>query len=446
MRRELSSDKNVLSTDKTNRKTKSTTETKVGENKNSIPNDLITTMKNKLQEVFKKDENIKLKSAKQNFYKINKETNFNKLINSLDKDLFDNEYKNYLKEIEENLKEFKSKPKYYGINLTCVNKNTLKEEIIIETNIDKLKNKICDLNNFSVITNANDTNKYFDVQKIKDLQAITDIKLITPFEIFYKHEYEKFHKISNELDKCSICLIEFYDELFEKAEKKLFMKNLTINDNNVLDLPKSSFEEILKFQISNNYFDVIILEECNDHFFHLDCISNMTANKQDYIKCPNCSIIYGEMKGDQPPGSMKVVIDKKVKCQGYKKNNTIIINYYFPNGNNYQGTSRTVFLPDNQDGREILALFRIAFERKLLFTIGTSITTGKSNQTIWNGVHQKTNISGGPQYFGYPDETYFNRVKQELAAKGVTKDHIEKKELLSVIADKFVQEKIFCNI
>jgi len=42
------------------------------------------------------------------------------------------------------------------------------------------------------------------------------------------------------------------------------------------------------------------------------------------------------------------------------------------------------------------------------------------NQVVWNGVHHKTNLSGGAAYFGYPDPTYFNRVKEELAAKGVT--------------------------
>lgn len=47
------------------------------------------------------------------------------------------------------------------------------------------------------------------------------------------------------------------------------------------------------------------------------------------------------------------------------------------------------------------------------------MTTGKSNQVIWNGVHHKTSNNGGPAAFGYPDSTYFNRVKEELAAKGI---------------------------
>ena len=46
---------------------------------------------------------------------------------------------------------------------------------------------------------------------------------------------------------------------------------------------------------------------------------------------------------------------------------------------------------------------------------------------VWNGIHHKTNISGGSTKFGYPDKTYFNRVKEELAAKGVCKENINEK-------------------
>lgn len=67
----------------------------------------------------------------------------------------------------------------------------------------------------------------------------------------------------------------------------------------------------------------------------------------------------------------------------------------------------------------MLALLKEAFKRKLIFTIGRSVTTGRDNQIVWNGIHHKTNTSGGSAYFGYPDPTYFQRVKLELAAKGV---------------------------
>lgn len=52
-----------------------------------------------------------------------------------------------------------------------------------------------------------------------------------------------------------------------------------------------------------------------------------------------------------------------------------------------------------------------AFDRKLTFTIGRSVTTGMDNQVVWNGIHHKTHTNGGSSHFGYPDPTYFSRVK-----------------------------------
>lgn len=66
----------------------------------------------------------------------------------------------------------------------------------------------------------------------------------------------------------------------------------------------------------------------------------------------------------------------------------------FSSGKNYSGTSRRAFLPDNAEGKEVLSLLKIAFERKLTFTIGRSVTTELDNQTVWNGIHHKTNLSG----------------------------------------------------
>ena len=51
--------------------------------------------------------------------------------------------------------------------------------------------------------------------------------------------------------------------------------------------------------------------------------------------------------------------------------------------------------------------------------VGTSLTTGQPNVIVWDGVHHKTNTSGGSTNFGWPDATYFSRVKDELKAKGV---------------------------
>jgi deltex len=85
----------------------------------------------------------------------------------------------------------------------------------------------------------------------------------------------------------------------------------------------------------------------------------------------------------------------------------------------YRGTRRHAYLPDTPEGREVLALLVKAFERRHSFLVGTSVTTGQNNVVVWS-VHHKTNTHGGSSSFGYPDPTYFNRVKHELADRGVT--------------------------
>lgn len=246
---------------------------------------------------------------------------------------------------------------------------------------------------------------------------ITKFKMISPMEIYYKLKYEVFHKMSLEDDKCSICQFNFYDD----------------------NLKDKTIEEISKLNDQNkDNYDVILLNNCADHFFHLECLNNLIGDKS-FIKCPNCNKIYGIITGDQPKGKMSASLTDDYNCEGFEGIETIVIYYDFPSGKDYSGTSRIAYLPNTKEGREVLALLKVSFDRKLTFTVGTSVTTGQTNTTIWNGVHHKTNLSGGSQYFGYPDQTYFNRVKQELAAKGVVEENIP--ESLETIADNFIIKK-----
>ena len=91
-----------------------------------------------------------------------------------------------------------------------------------------------------------------------------------------------------------------------------------------------------------------------------------------------------------------------------------------PDGTQYSGTSRTAYLPGNPQGIECLGLLIVAFQRKLSFLVGTSLTTGRKNTVVWAGIHHKTNPHGGVSSFGWPDETYFVRVKGELSDRGIT--------------------------
>ena len=89
---------------------------------------------------------------------------------------------------------------------------------------------------------------------------------------------------------------------------------------------------------------------------------------------------------------------------------TIVINYSFqsgiqgkehPNpGQSYGGTSRVAYLPNTPEGCEVLQLLRRAFNSRLVFTVGTSATTGLHNQITWNDIHHKTTTHGGPYGYG----------------------------------------------
>jgi deltex-like protein len=171
--------------------------------------------------------------------------------------------------------------------------------------------------------------------------------------------------------------------------------------------------------------DVVQLSKCQGHMFHKDCIIH--CYQQDFLKCPICSTVYGTLVGTQPKGTMTVTKSSS-KLPGYKCG-TITVNYYFPNGTQgpehpnpgqaYEGTSRTGYFPDNDEGNKVVNLLKIAWDRRLIFRIGTSVTTGQENCVVWNGIHHKTSTSGGPSNYGYPDDTYLERVKDELAVKGV---------------------------
>ncbi|KAJ7407736.1 deltex E3 ubiquitin ligase 3L [Willisornis vidua] len=166
-----------------------------------------------------------------------------------------------------------------------------------------------------------------------------------------------------------------------------------------------------------------ILEKCK-HAFCERCISQAMAFKQ---ACPVCNIVYGPMKGDQPEGTMKTR-NLTLRLPGYDCG-TIEISYDMkdgiqtsshPNPGQYYGpTCRTAYLPDNAEGREVLELLKRAFNQKLIFTVGQSRTTGAQNVITWNDIHHKTNITGGPTNFGYPDPDYLQRVRLELKAKGI---------------------------
>eukprot|EP00049_Salpingoeca_infusionum_P023320 m.11441 g.11441 ORF g.11441 m.11441 type:complete len:555 (-) comp5722_c0_seq1:88-1752(-) len=166
--------------------------------------------------------------------------------------------------------------------------------------------------------------------------------------------------------------------------------------------------------------------ECK-HVFHSGCVT--PAISAGSLVCPLCSKAFGRPQtGLQPNGTMTARIQRGA-LSGFDAPDHITIEYNMPSGiqgpkhphpgSRYQGTSRTAYLPDTPRGHILLELFKIAFERRLIFTVGESLTLGPGSgiRVVWATIHHKTSFHGT---FGYPDPTYFDRVTDELRAVGVT--------------------------
>lgn len=168
------------------------------------------------------------------------------------------------------------------------------------------------------------------------------------------------------------------------------------------------------------------LSSC-DHSFCEECLLNVTRTSS---LCPVCRKPFCTVMGNQPSnGNMTIFKDPNLCLPGYPNCGSIIIHYYIPSGlqtdahpkpgKPFHGTSRQAFLPDSSEGNKALRLLTKAFEARLIFTVGRSITTGMDDVVTWNDIHHKTSIHGGPEQYGYPDETYLKRLIDDLAAKGI---------------------------
>ncbi|XP_037230922.1 probable E3 ubiquitin-protein ligase DTX2 isoform X4 [Falco biarmicus] len=171
------------------------------------------------------------------------------------------------------------------------------------------------------------------------------------------------------------------------------------------------------------------------HSFHMLCMLAMysNGNKDGSLQCPSCKTIYGEKTGTQPKGKMEVSTFPQ-SLPGHRDCGTIQIVYHISRGiqgpehpnpgmpYTARGFPRYCYLPDNEKGRKVLELLRVAWKRRLIFTVGTSSTTGESNTVVWNEIHHKTEMDTNVSGHGYPDPNYLDNVLAELAAQGVTED------------------------
>ncbi|CAG5929246.1 unnamed protein product [Menidia menidia] len=176
------------------------------------------------------------------------------------------------------------------------------------------------------------------------------------------------------------------------------------------------------------------LAQCG-HQYHLQCLVAMynNGNKDGSLQCPTCKTIYGVKTGNQPPGKMEYHVIPH-SLPGHPDCKTIRIIYNIPPGIQgpehpnpgkpftARGFPRHCYLPDSEKGRKVLRLLLVAWDRRLIFSVGTSSTTGESDTVIWNEVHHKTEFGSNLTGHGYPDPGHLDNVLEELRVQGITEE------------------------
>lgn len=123
----------------------------------------------------------------------------------------------------------------------------------------------------------------------------------------------------------------------------------------------------------------------------------------------------------QPPGQMTWVVLHR-DLPGFPHDNTLQVNFTFPDGVQTEGHPHpgqpypslrlSAYLPENREGRKILALMEKAFQQQLLFTVSTDL---HGQDTVCpTSVPFKTQPEGGTVMNGYPDEDYLKTVRRAL--------------------------------
>ena len=168
----------------------------------------------------------------------------------------------------------------------------------------------------------------------------------------------------------------------------------------------------------------VAIKSCS-HAFHSKCLEDSFKRER---KCPVCR---NDMpaRNVSPSGTLKVE-QIRARCPGFQPASTtsILLTYDIPNGTQlpyhdspgqyYRGSTRVAYLPDNEDGRELLVRLQYAFMSGLTFRIGTSATTGRSNVVTWTtSFDHKTSLTGGP--FGFPDPGYIFTTHRKLSDIGI---------------------------
>jgi len=157
--------------------------------------------------------------------------------------------------------------------------------------------------------------------------------------------------------------------------------------------------------LSNNNGKVVVQLAGCGHAFHHDCIQGCLRKKP---WCPVCRRRAGEPQGTSPSGTMSISVlalpkntpgfypKDKVIAILYKIDSGIQASYHERPGKRFSGTERDAYLPNNNEGHELLLRLKYAWAHGLTFRVGYSHSLRQHNQTLWGIPHQTTLKGAGP--------------------------------------------------
>ena len=171
------------------------------------------------------------------------------------------------------------------------------------------------------------------------------------------------------------------------------------------------------------------------HYFHSSCLESMISKQASptHLVCPLCSTVHGIRTGDMPMASeMSWWKEPRLDLPGNIGLGSFVIMYHVKDGIQGKGHPhpdkpfkalgfpRYAFLPGNDEGERVIKLLCLAFQRRLTFSVGQSLSKGPNvgDCVIWGEIHHKTSIEPG-NIHGYPDIGYLKRVTTELSNLGV---------------------------
>jgi len=174
----------------------------------------------------------------------------------------------------------------------------------------------------------------------------------------------------------------------------------------------------------------LMLRLCK-HTFHQTCLEALLKQSTSrFLQCPICRNVHGTRTGTRPTNGTIThnILDSALP--GHEQYKTIKITFNFVNG--VQGADhpspgqpftapgfpRMAYLPDSPEGIDAMHGIYVAWQQKLIFTVGRSITNSLDNVVTWDGIHMKTSPNGTEH--GYPDAGYLRNLFEELEGFGIT--------------------------